>query len=124
MQITSRKRRARRTGCLSLALTSAPVRQELSLNDLASEELAHNAEIQAPQKHCKAARQRPNEDSSLPDPVSSSGRTSNRDPLPGTHRSVSPTSAIGICPRGTRASRGHSKCEVVIRKNAVAVPGA
>jgi len=38
MQINSRKRRTRRTGCSWLAVMSVPVGQELSLNDLVTED--------------------------------------------------------------------------------------
>jgi len=92
MQINSRKRRTRRTGCSWLAVMSVPVGQELSLNDLVTE-----------------------------DPMSSPGLTSSN-PQPGAQLGASPTSAIGICPRGARASSNHSRCEIVKHKKAVANP--
>lgn len=56
MQINPRKPHALRTGCLWLAITSAAVGQESSLNDLVSEALSDNSEIQATQKGYEAVR--------------------------------------------------------------------
>lgn len=70
--------------------------QELRLNDIVAEALASNREIAAAQKRYEAARQRPSQASSLPDPMFSPGWTSNGNPLPGAQLGVSPTSAIGF----------------------------
>lgn len=90
-------RRARfKTGLTLLIAASASVGQELRLNDLIAEALANNREIAAAQKRYEAARQRPSQASSLPDPMFSPGWTSNGNPLPGAQLGVSPTSAIGF----------------------------
>lgn len=70
--------------------------QELRLDDLVAEALANNPEILAAQKRYEAARQRPSQVSSLPDPMFSPGYTSSGNPLPGTQLGVSPISAIGF----------------------------
>src|SRR5229473_854477 len=70
--------------------------QQIRLEDLVSEALANNPEIAAAQKRYEAARQRPSQASSLPDPMFSPGWTSNGNPLPGAQLGVSPTSAIGF----------------------------
>lgn len=70
--------------------------QELRLDDLVAEALANNPEILAAQKRYEAARQRPSQVSSLPDPMFSPGYTSSGNPLPGAQLGVSPTSAIGF----------------------------
>ena len=70
--------------------------QQLRLNDLVAEALASNPEIQAAQKRYEAARQRPSQASSLPDPTFSPGWTSNGNPLPGAQLGKSPLSAIGF----------------------------
>jgi outer membrane protein TolC len=70
--------------------------QDLRLDDLVAEALANNPEILAAQKRYEAARQRPSQVSSLPDPMFSPGYTSNGNPLPGAQLGVSPTSAIGF----------------------------
>jgi cobalt-zinc-cadmium efflux system outer membrane protein len=53
-----------------------------NLEDLAAEALRNNPEILAAQKRYEAARQRPNQASSLPEPVLSLGYTSNGSPRP------------------------------------------
>ncbi len=68
----------------------------LNLDDLLTEALSNNPEILAAQKRYEAARQRPSQASSLPDPMFSPGYTSNGNPLPGAQLGVSPTSSIGF----------------------------
>lgn len=70
--------------------------QELRLDDLVAEALANNPGILAAQKRYEAARQRPSQVSSLPDPMFSPGYTSSGNPLPGAQLGVSPASAIGF----------------------------
>ena len=53
------------------------------LSTLVDEALLHNREILAAQKKYEAARQRPSQESSLPDPMVSVGYTSNGAPYPG-----------------------------------------
>jgi len=68
----------------------------LTLDGLLAEALGNNPEILAAQKRYEAARQRPSQASSLPDPMFSPGYTSNGNPLPGAQLGVSPTSSIGF----------------------------
>ena len=70
--------------------------QELRLDELVSEALKNNPEILAAQKRYEAARQRPTQEGSLPDPMFSPGYTSSGNPLPGAQLGVSPTAAIGF----------------------------
>ena len=57
--------------------------EPVKLNDLVREALARNPEVLAAQKRYEAARQRPSQESSLPDPMLSVGYASNGGPLPG-----------------------------------------
>src|SRR5260370_15852000 len=52
------------------------------LRTLVDEALLHNREVLAAQKRYEAARQRPSQESSLPDPMVSLGYTSNGGPYP------------------------------------------
>jgi len=76
----------------SIAWAAEPVK----LNDLIREALARNPEILAAQKRYEAARQRPSQESSLPDPMLSLGYASNGGPLPGQGLGTQPTSNIGF----------------------------
>ena len=68
----------------------------VSLRGLISEALKNNPEIVAAQKSYEAARQRPTQESSLPDPMISLGYTSIGKPLPGFGLGSSETANIGI----------------------------
>lgn len=70
--------------------------QRLELDALAAEALRNNPEILAAQKRYEAARQRPSQASSLPDPTLSLGYSSNGNPLPLTGVGTQPTSNIGF----------------------------
>jgi outer membrane protein TolC len=70
--------------------------QELKLEDLVAQALDHNPEILAAQKKYEAARQRPSQVSTLPDPVFSPGWNSNGNPLPGAGIGRDATSNIGF----------------------------
>ena len=99
-------------GATWMWLATGLAAQELRLDDLVSEALANNPAILAAQKRYEAARQRPSQVSSLPDPMFSLGYTSSGNPLPGAQLSVSPTSAIGTMP--SAVWRGHKvvfRCE-------------
>src|SRR5258708_11786221 len=61
---------------LPIALGAQP------LSTLVDEALLHNREVLAAQKRYEAARQRPGQESSLPDPTLSLGYTSNGGPYP------------------------------------------
>jgi outer membrane protein TolC len=70
--------------------------EPVKLNDLIREALARNPEVLAAQKKYEAARQRPSQESSLPDPMLSVGYSSNGGPLPGQGLGVEPTSNVGV----------------------------
>lgn len=82
-----------------LALVAVPVRgQDRShrLSELIAEAMRENPEILAAQKRYEAARQRPSQVSSLPDPMFSPGYSSNGRPWPGAGLGTEPTSQIGF----------------------------
>jgi outer membrane protein TolC len=81
---------------LSLVLSAQAQDERLRLDALVTEALQNNREILAAQKRYEAARQRPSQASSLPEPMFSPGYTSNGNPLPGAQLGVSPTSSIGF----------------------------
>ena len=83
-------------GVAVLVLAAALDAQELKLEDLVSEALARNPEILAAQKKYEAARQRPSQAGSLPDPTFSPGWNSNGNPLPGAGIGREPSSNIGF----------------------------
>ncbi len=83
-------------GVAVLMLAAAMDRQELKLEGLVSEALERNPEILAAQKKYEAARQRPSQAGSLPDPTFSPGWNSNGNPLPGAGIGSNPTSNIGF----------------------------
>ena len=68
-----------------MALSAAAQTQDtrMSLRDLTSVAIKNNPEIVAAQKKYEAARQRPTQESSLPDPMISLGYNSVGNPLPG-----------------------------------------
>lgn len=70
--------------------------KRLELKDLVAEALVKNPEILAAQKSYEAARQRPRQQSSLPDPTVSIGYQSNGNPLPGAGLGRDVTSNIGL----------------------------
>ena len=90
--------RALSTVLIALVCSQAARGQQASLrlDGLVAEALSNNREILAAQKRYEAARQRPSQASSLPDPMFSPGYTSNGNPLPGAQLGVSPTSSIGF----------------------------
>jgi len=83
-------------GVAVLVLAAALDAQELKLEGLISEALERNPEILAAQKKYEAARQRPSQAGSLPDPTFSPGWNSNGNPLPGAGIGREPTSNIGF----------------------------
>lgn len=66
------------------------------LDALVSEALRNNREILAAQKKYEALRQRPAQESSLPDPTVSLGYASNGGPWPGAGLGTNPTSNLGV----------------------------
>src|SRR5690348_2921892 len=83
-----------KTVCFLVALAAASPGGQL--DDLVREALSHNPEIQAAQKRYEAARQKPAQARSLPDPMVSVGYASNGGPLPGQGLGSMPTSNIGV----------------------------
>jgi outer membrane protein, heavy metal efflux system len=79
-----------------VSIASAQTPEPLRLPGLIAEALANNPEIQAAQKRYEAARQRPSQERSLPDPTLSVGYASNGGPLPGQGLGSNPTSNIGV----------------------------
>ena len=68
----------------------------LVLADVVAEALAKNPEISVAQRRYDAARLRPVQERSLPDPMVSAGYTSNGRPWPGAGLGTEPTSNIGL----------------------------
>jgi len=86
-------------GILVLASLVVPLSAQesrLSLRALISEAIRSNSEIVAAQKSYEAARQRPTQESSLPDPMISLGWVSVGNPLPGAGLGSQVLSNIGI----------------------------
>jgi outer membrane protein, heavy metal efflux system len=71
-----------------------PVR--LALSDVIAEVLATHPEIAAAQRRYDAARQRPVQEQSLPDPMVSAGYNASGNPLPGAGLGTAPTANIGF----------------------------
>jgi outer membrane protein TolC len=80
--------------CAWLCLAGAADAQPLGA--LVDEALRANREVLAAQKRYEAARQRPTQESSLPDPVVSLGYTSNGFPYPGAGLGRDVTSNVGL----------------------------
>ena len=84
----------------------------LSLGDVVAEAVVKSPEIAAAQHGHHAARQRPVQERSLPDPMVSAGYNANGNPLPGAGLGTEPTANIGamisqeIPYPGKRALRG------------------
>ncbi|HWC96080.1 MAG TPA: TolC family protein [Candidatus Sulfopaludibacter sp.] len=82
-------------GAIVLVVLAGTV-QAAQLKELVATALARNPEILAAQKRYEAARQRPAQESSLPDPRLSFGYASNGGPLPFQGLGSQPTSNIGV----------------------------
>jgi outer membrane protein TolC len=81
---------------LVLTLALAPLSGAAELRALIAEALERNPEILAAQKMLEAARQKPAQASSLPDPMFSAGYTSMGGPLPGQGLGREPLARIGF----------------------------
>ncbi|MBI3493771.1 MAG: TolC family protein [Acidobacteria bacterium] len=68
----------------------------MPLSDVIAAALAKNPEIIAAQNRYDAARQRPAQERSLPDPMVSAGYNANGNPLPGAGLGTEPTANIGF----------------------------
>lgn len=88
------------SGVLTVALLSASANAQApartALADVIAEALAKNPEIVTAQKRYDAARQRPAQERSLPDPMVSAGYSANGRPWPGAGLGTEPTSNIGF----------------------------
>jgi outer membrane protein, heavy metal efflux system len=88
------------SGLLVTVLVSASANAQTSertaLADVVAEALAKNPEIVAAQKRYDAARQRPTQERSLPDPMVSAGYSANGRPWPGAGLGTEPTSNVGF----------------------------
>src|SRR5262245_21641004 len=78
------------------ASASGQTPARIRLDDLVAEALAKNPEIVAAQRRYDAARQRPAQENSLPDPMLSAGYNSSGNPLPGAGLGTEPTANIGF----------------------------
>ena len=76
------------------AHAQAPAR--VSLSNVVAQALAQNPEIAAARRRYDAARQRPVQERSLPDPIVSAGYSANGNPLPGAGLGTEPTANIGF----------------------------
>jgi outer membrane protein, heavy metal efflux system len=76
--------------------TAAQAAEPDALDALIKDALAHNPEIRAAQKRVEAARQRPAQQTALPDPMVSFGWQSSGNPLPGAGLGREPTANIGL----------------------------
>jgi cobalt-zinc-cadmium efflux system outer membrane protein len=81
---------------LALSAAAQTPRAPVSLRDLTSEAMRNNPEMVAAQKNYEAARQRPTQESSLPDPSISLGYVSVGNPLPGAGLGSEVLSNIGL----------------------------
>ena len=84
---------------MALAALSAAAQMpdaRVSLRELAAEAVKNNPEILAAQKKYEAARQRPTQQSSLPDPMVSLGYSSVGNPLPGAGLGREPQANAGV----------------------------
>ncbi len=84
----------------ALVAASAGIAQSsdarVSVSDLISAALKNNPEVVAAQKRYEAARQRPTQESSLPDPMISLGYASVGKPYPGAGLGTEPVANIGM----------------------------
>ena len=78
------------------ASASGQTPPRMALADIVSEALANHPEIAAAQRRWDAARQRPVQERSLPDPMISAGYNSSGNPLPGAGLGTEPTANIGV----------------------------
>jgi outer membrane protein, heavy metal efflux system len=76
--------------------SSPPVESRLALDALVEEALASSPEIAAARLRSEAARQRPVQERSLPDPMISAGYNASGKPLPGAGLGVEPTANLGF----------------------------
>lgn len=95
---------------------AASAQQPSTLRDLIDDALRKNPEILAAQKKLEAARQRPAQAGSLPEPMLSLGYTSNGGPLPGQGLGTMPTSSIGFMASQTFPAPGKRRLREMIAR--------
>jgi outer membrane protein TolC len=78
------------------ASASGQTPAKVRLDDLVAEALAKNPDVIVAQRRYDAARQRPAQEGSLPDPMVSAGYNSSGNPLPGAGLGTEPTANIGF----------------------------
>src|SRR5262245_12874400 len=76
--------------------SSAQPPGRVSVAEMVSEAMANNPDMAAVQKRYDAARQRPVQERSLPDPMLSAGYNASGNPLPGAGLGTEPTANIGF----------------------------
>jgi cobalt-zinc-cadmium efflux system outer membrane protein len=81
---------------LMAAPVAAQSSERLVLADVVAEALRSHPEIAAAEHRYEAARQRPAQERSLPDPMVSAGYNSSGNPLPGAGLGTEPTANIGV----------------------------
>ncbi len=81
---------------LSTAASAQTPPPRLSVSDAIAEAIARNPDIAAAQKRYDAARQRPVQERSLPDPMVSAGYNASGKPLPGAGLGTEPIANIGF----------------------------
>lgn len=84
------------TAALAFSAAAQAPPASVTLRELTGEAMKNNPEIAAAQKNYEAARQRPTQESSLPDPMISLGYASVGKPLPGFGLGTEPTANIGV----------------------------
>lgn len=89
------------TSVVFLILFSTPAAAQtaasrLTLHDAVAQALAVHPDIAGAQRRYDAARQRPAQERSLPDPMVSAGWTSAGNPLPGAGLGTEPTANVGV----------------------------
>ena len=81
---------------LGLLPAAAQAQPRVALADLVAEALQKNPEIAAAQKRYEAARERPAQERSMPDPMASAGWSSSGRPWPGAGLGTEPTENVGF----------------------------
>ena len=102
--------------CAAALLLSSASAQELKLEDLETQVRERNPEILAAQKKYEAARQRPSQAGSLPDPMFSPGWNSNGNPLPGAGLGREVTSSIGFSVTQELPSPGKQRLRATVAR--------
>ena len=82
--------------CLMNAAVSGQTADRVRLSDLVAAAVSQNPAIVAAQRRYDAARQRPAQERSLPDPMVSAGYNASGNPLPGAGLGTEPTANIGV----------------------------